>query len=148
MNSNCLMRGGGLAMPDEDRGAAQPLLDHPPRQTQVHHARVLGKPGSQGLGECAHHQGPALPQRLFLMTDPAVLAKFQDGKGRLKKLLNSKMPDESALEELFLATVSRMPTERERQVFAEYKEHGKDRKALLTDTLWALINTREFILNH
>jgi len=82
------------------------------------------------------------------MTDPAVLAKFQDPKGRLKKLINDKMSDDKALDELFLATLSRLPTENERKLFAEYQTHGKDRKTVLMDTLWALINTREFILNH
>src|SRR5262249_20094443 len=110
--------------------------------------RIFGRSTRTQACDCERALEPALPQRLFLMTDLAILAKFQDGKGRLKKLLDSKTPEESALEELFLATLSRMPNERERQLFTDYRGRGKDRKAVLTDTLWALINTREFILNH
>jgi hypothetical protein len=110
--------------------------------------RIFGRSARTQACDCERSLEPALPQRLFLMTDPAILAKFQDPKGRLKILLDSKMADAPALEELFLATLSRMPTEKERQLFDDYRGHGKDRKAVLTDTLWALINTREFILNH
>jgi hypothetical protein len=49
---------------------------------------------------------------------------------------------------LFLATLSRLPTARDRQAFQEYRKMAPDRRAALTDTVWALINTREFILNH
>ena len=33
---------------------------------------------------------PALPQKLFLMTDPTLLAKFNDPNGRLQKLLQEQ----------------------------------------------------------
>jgi hypothetical protein len=58
------------------------------------------------------------------------------------------MNDDEVLEELFLATVSRLPSEKDKQLFAENKAKSKDRQALFTDVLWALLNTREFILNH
>ncbi len=91
---------------------------------------------------------PALPQRLYLMTDATLLAKFNDPQGRLQKLVGSKKNDKEALDELFLATLTRLPNERERQAFARHVQSATSRRAALTDTLWALINTREFILNH
>jgi hypothetical protein len=110
--------------------------------------RLFGRSPRTQACDCERSPEPALPQRLFLMTDPTILAKFGDPQGRLKRILDGKCSDEEALEELFLATLSRMPTENERSLFAQYRHHGKDRKAVLSDTLWALINTREFILNH
>ena len=68
--------------------------------------------------------------------------------GRLKKLLDEKRSDEDVMDELFLATLSRFPTEADRRLFADYRAAHSDRRAAFTDTLWALINTREFILNH
>jgi hypothetical protein len=91
---------------------------------------------------------PALPQKLFLMTDANVLAKFNDPQGRLQRLLKTKAGDRELLDELFLATLTRYPTAAERRAFDEYRQSATDRRAALTDTLWALINTREFILNH
>ena len=36
----------------------------------------------------------------------------------------------------------------EQQAFRDYRRKTPDRRAAFGDTLWALINTREFILNH
>ena len=88
---------------------------------------------------------PALPQKLFLMTDTNLLNKFRTS--RLQGLLKSDRSDEQVLDELFLATLTRYPTEHDKKVFAAHRA-SKDRATALTDTLWALINTREFILNH
>ncbi len=91
---------------------------------------------------------PALPQRLFLMTDPTLLAKFNDPQGRLQHLAASKLSNDQELDELFLATLTRLPNERERKAFAANLQAAPNRRAAFADTLWALINTREFILNH
>lgn len=112
--------------------------------------RIFGRPPRTSACDCERAMEPALPQKLFLMTDQGVLDKFRDLKvdGRLQKLLKSDMKDEEILEELFLATLSRLPTMRDRQSFADYRKMVTDRRAALIDTVWALINTREFILNH
>jgi hypothetical protein len=52
------------------------------------------------------------------------------------------------LEELFLATVSRLPTENETKAFAAYRAKAPDRRTAFVDTMWALVNTTEFIFNH
>jgi hypothetical protein len=110
--------------------------------------RIFGRSPRAAACDCERTMDPALPQKLFLMTDANLMSKFTAPGGRLQTLIKSTKTDEEALEELFLATVSRLPTEADRKVFAEHKARVKDRAALLTDTLWALINTREFILNH
>jgi hypothetical protein len=110
--------------------------------------RIFGRSPRTQACDCERSLEPGLPQRLFLMTDATLLAKFQDPGGRLHRILQGKATDDAALEELFLATLSRLPTDKDRALFANYQSGGKDRKTVLTDTLWALINTREFILNH
>jgi hypothetical protein len=126
--------------------------------------RIFGRPPRSTACDCERAMDPALPQTLYLMTDRTLLTKMQ--QGRLRELLASKKTDEQVLEELFLATVSRFPTEADKKHFADYRAAklaktadgvpagrknprvASDRLALFTDTLWALINTREFILNH
>jgi hypothetical protein len=108
--------------------------------------RIFGRPPRSSACDCERALAPALPQKLFLMTDPALLAKLQ--KGRLQKLLATQTSDEEVLNELFLATLTRLPSEEDRRLFAAYRANRPDRKAAFVDTLWALINTREFILNH
>jgi hypothetical protein len=110
--------------------------------------RIFGRSPRTQACDCERSLEPALPQRLFLMTDPGLLAKFQAPKGRLQRLLEEKKSDDEVLDELFLATLSREPSARERKLFGDYRPRHADRKAAIMDTLWALINTREFILNH
>jgi hypothetical protein len=110
--------------------------------------RIFGRPPRTSACDCERAMEPALPQRLFLMTDGNLMQKFNDPQGRLQKLVTSKQSDSVVLDELFLATLTRLPTDRERTAFASHLETAGNRRAAFTDTLWALINTREFILNH
>jgi Protein of unknown function (DUF1549)/Protein of unknown function (DUF1553) len=112
--------------------------------------RIFGRPPRTSACDCERAMEPALPQRLFLMTDEGVLNKFRDPKvdGRLQRLLKSNKPDNEILDELFLATLTRLPSDQDRKSFAAYRQTVTDRRAAFTDTVWALINTREFILNH
>jgi hypothetical protein len=108
--------------------------------------RVFGRPARTSTCDCERPSGPALPQTLFLMTDPGLLKKLTGG--RLAKLLAAKASDARIVDELFLATLSRLPDAGERAAALERVSAAPDREAGLTDVLWALVNTREFILNH
>jgi hypothetical protein len=108
--------------------------------------RVFGRPGRASTCDCERPSGPALPQTLFLMTDSTLLKKLTGG--RLEKLLNAKMADARIVDELFLATLTRLPDSDEKKAALERVSAAANREAGLTDVLWALINTREFILNH
>jgi hypothetical protein len=110
--------------------------------------RIFGRPPRTTACDCERTMDPALPQTLFLMTDQNVLDKLTERNGRLTKLLAGSKSDEDILEELFLATLGRKPTAEERSGFAEHRSRAQNRQAAFVDTLWALINTREFILNH
>jgi hypothetical protein len=110
--------------------------------------RIFGRPPRTSACDCERALEPALPQTLYLMTDPALQAKLQAPGGRLQQLLQSNKTDDQSLDELFLATLTRLPSEADRQTFARHRAEAGDRRAALTDALWALLNTREFILNH
>jgi hypothetical protein len=108
--------------------------------------RIFGRPARGLACDCDRSMEPALPQTLYLMTDTNLQAKL--AKSRAAELAKSMKTDEEVLEELFLATLSRPPSPAEKQFFADHRAKKKDRQVALVDTLWALINTREFILNH
>jgi hypothetical protein len=110
--------------------------------------RIFGRPPRTSACDCERAMEPGLSQKLFLMADATVLTKLQTQQNRLRGLLAAHKDDESALEELFLATLSRLPTENEKEKFAEYRSGTKDRRKVFGDTLWALMNTTEFIFNH
>jgi hypothetical protein len=109
--------------------------------------RTFGRPPRAMACDCDRAMEPALPQTLYLMTDSTLLGKLTAPTSRLQQLLKSNKADGEILDELFLATLTRFPTADEKQKFAAYRA-AKDRQTAFTDTLWALVNTREFITNH
>jgi hypothetical protein len=110
--------------------------------------RIFGRPPRTTACDCERAMEPGLTQKLFLMADPAIQTKLQDSKNRVKTLLASKKTDDEVLDELFLATLTRLPTSKERAAFTAFRETQKDRQGAFTETVWALVNTSEFIFNH
>ncbi|MBP3957892.1 DUF1549 domain-containing protein [Gemmata sp. G18] len=110
--------------------------------------RIFGRPPRTTACDCERATEPALPQTLFRMTDTVVLAKFAAAEGRVTALAKSKLTNEELAEELFLATLSRLPKATEKADAVQHLKDAKNRAAGVTDLMWALVNTREFILNH
>jgi hypothetical protein len=108
--------------------------------------RVFGRPERAAVCDCERPKAPALPQTLFLMTDDALLGRLKSG--RVGALAGSDRCDTDAVEELFLAALSRPPSGDEARSALDHLRTSPDRAAGLADVLWALINTREFVLNH
>ncbi len=133
---------------DAPRGAH--AVEVAPSRVQAPHLaelfRVFGRPARSALCDCERPTEPALPQTLFLMTDPVLLKKIE--RGRLASLLASGRSDPDIVDELFLATLTRLPDDGERQAAVAHVVDQKDRKKGFVDIVWALVNTREFILNH
>lgn len=110
--------------------------------------RIFGRPPRTTACDCERAMEPALPQTLFRMTDQNVLTKFTAGTGRVRKLAQSKATNDELIEEAFLATLSRLPKAHERADALDHLKTAKTRAEGVTDLVWALVNTREFILNH
>lgn len=110
--------------------------------------RIFGRPPRTTACDCERTQELALPQTLFRMTDPSLLAKFNQPQGRVQQLARSRLSPEEIVDELFLATLSRYPTAAEKVTAVEHFRTSRNRQEAITDIIWALINTREFILNH
>jgi hypothetical protein len=108
--------------------------------------RIFGRPPRTATCDCERATEPALPQTLYLMTDGSLLTKMT--KGRISKLLASSKNDEAIVDELFLATLTRFPNDRERTAALQGLQRASSRQAGLVNVMWALINTREFLLNH
>lgn len=55
---------------------------------------------------------------------------------------------EKLIEEAYLRTVSRFPSEQEQSIALQHLQSSTDLSAGLQDLLWALVNTKEFLVNH
>ena len=88
-------------------------------------------------------------QASILLNDPLILDRVHAQKGnRLYALMNNEPPysNSQIVEELFLASLSRFPTETEKdeaiELLREYRTQGAE------DLLWSLLNKSEFIADH
>jgi hypothetical protein len=109
---------------------------------------VFDRPPRSSACECARSNGANLSSVLHLTNSPEINDKIAAGNGRVAKLVQSKARAEKAIEEIYLAAFSRLPTAEEKDKALAYLGKDKDMRAGLEDLVWALVNTREFIFNH
>jgi hypothetical protein len=93
-----------------------------------------------------------IPQALTLMNGPMIASATADApKGILRSLSAPFFDDETRIEKLFVATLSREPKEDERARYAKFLSDQPDdapKSETLGDVLWVLLNSTEFTMNH
>jgi hypothetical protein len=89
-----------------------------------------------------------IPQTLLLMNNPVLNTKSQAAKTSvLDRILRDYPADIDALEQIYLLTLARKPTERELDRCTKYTAESSSRAEAFEDILWALINSTEFQFN-
>ena len=68
--------------------------------------------------------------------------------GRLSGLVKRIKDDARLIDELYLSTVSRFPSDEERRQALDFVAQSDSRQAGMQDVLWSLLNLREFVFNH
>jgi hypothetical protein len=109
---------------------------------------LFGRPARENVCECEREMSTNLAQTLHLMNGDSVNARIRAPEGRLATLLAAEKPDEAVLEELFLTTLTRLPTPKERAGALATIREAPSRREGFADLLWALLNTREFLFTH
>jgi hypothetical protein len=91
----------------------------------------------------------ASPVQAMMMMGSGVVSRrvSTEGKTRVGELLKAGKSDDAIIEELFLSSLSRMPTTGEVEV-AKRLITEKDRKKGIETIEWVLLNSPEFLLNH
>jgi hypothetical protein len=108
--------------------------------------RIFGRPQRGTACDCERPRDITLSQMLFLMSESELLKKIESG--RLNRLLASSKSDREIVEELYLALLGRFPTETDLRLIDDHLKATPDRPKAFQDLLWALLNTKEFVLNH
>ena len=110
---------------------------------------IFGRPQRNSVCECERGNEPSISQALHLMNSPESFQKIRHRDGRAAGLAAKKLADEQVIDELFLATLSRVATDRERKLLlAAFTEGSGKRREAVEDILWTLLNTKEFLYNH
>jgi hypothetical protein len=112
--------------------------------------KTFGQPARELACECEREGDSNLAQALQLINGPTVNEKIRNAGNRIGKLLG-KAPAMSPMEvlnELYLATLSRLPAPGETKAALEHVTKAGDKRKAWEDVHWALINSKEFLFRH
>jgi hypothetical protein len=108
--------------------------------------KTFGKPDRLLTCECERNDDPGLLQAFQLITGDLMNSLIRDPDNRLGKMLSAGKTDSEMLDEFYLAALCRKPTAVEAKKLLAYVGDAKDRRAAWEDVLWALLNSKEFLL--
>jgi hypothetical protein len=109
--------------------------------------RIFGRPVRATVCECERSTEPSIAQALHLLNAPEIFEKISHRHGHARKLAAMDLLPANVIEELYVGTLSRFPTEAESELMQQAFAGG-DRRAATEDVLWALLNSKEFLFNH
>lgn len=105
---------------------------------------LFGRPSRESACECERRADLSLPQALNLVNGGTISDAVADSKGRVSKLILSGKSDAAIIEDLYLATLSRLPDKAELERGQKYLGGGA-RAVRAQDMLWALLNSKGFL---
>ncbi len=125
------------------------------RASQVWTTRVnsvfldtFGRPNENQDPPCERTPDATVSQSLHLMNSPQLEGRIRSDGCRAARLATSEMSPREIVDELYLAIYTRYPTEAEQTYVVGLIESAENRRSVLEDLMWAMINTPEFsILN-
>jgi hypothetical protein len=86
---------------------------------------------------------------LFFMNDATVLSWLKPEGDTLAARLNAQQDSTALAEELYLAMLSRMPTDEEKVAVTEHLAARADRReTAVRNLIWSLLASTEFCANH
>jgi uncharacterized protein DUF1553/uncharacterized protein DUF1549 len=119
----------------------------------------FGRPERLATCSCERSQEPSMAQALHLANGTTINGKLKDPKGAISNAIAAGRSDSAILDSLFLAALTRHPTDTERtrleKVLAEAVTGQADPKAVaearrqaIEDLYWATLTGNEFLFNH
>jgi len=133
------------------------------RDENLYAAALFGKPPRAVNCDCERSAEPTLLQTVYLQNDAHVANLLDASDGRLidifgapPKNMKAKFPKpgpvvpphDALVEDAYLRTLGRLPTDDERSTSLAHLASATDGRSGLRSLYWALVNTKEFILNH
>lgn len=112
---------------------------------------LFGRSDREFLGNLDPLLEPTLTQALHIINSPYVNGKLKNRNGTITQLLEpktgKKMQPEELATELYLMTLSRLPSKTELETAKTHLTDETTRREDTEDLLWALISSRSFLFN-
>jgi len=111
---------------------------------------LFGKPQRMDACECERDNGSNMLQALHFINGKSVLGRVRNPSARPALLAAQKLTDEQLVTEIYLWSLARSPNGKELGIALEFlKLHTpQERPAAAQDLMWALLNSRDFLLVH
>ncbi|HZW34564.1 MAG TPA: DUF1549 domain-containing protein [Isosphaeraceae bacterium] len=109
---------------------------------------TFGKPERLLTCECERSEATTLAQAFQMINGPTVRRKLDAPDNRLGRRLAAGSSDRELLDELYLAALCRKPKPAEQTALVDYLRRARNRRAAWEDVVWALLNSKEFLLRH
>ncbi|QDU31919.1 Bacterial Ig-like domain (group 2) [Anatilimnocola aggregata] len=109
---------------------------------------TFGKPKRVSVCECERPLDPSLAQALHTLNGDTLASKISDKQGRIAKLIKAKKSPAEIVEEIYLATLNRLPSAAERTQAEEFLTEHDNAEEVYQDLLWAIINSKQFLFIH
>jgi hypothetical protein len=110
--------------------------------------KTFGQPARELACECERESDSNLAQALQLINGPTINEKVRNTNNRIGRLLAAKTAEVDTLNELYLATLSRLPNSENVKVALEHIARAPDKRKAWEDIQWALLNAKEFLFRH
>ena len=108
---------------------------------------MFGRPERESPCECERRNDLSLPLAMSLVNGPTLADAVANPDGRIAKAILAGRTDRELIEELYLASLSRLPTPSEMDEAITYLGSSPGRAGKAQDLLWALINSNSFLFN-
>ena len=112
--------------------------------------RLFGKPQRMDACECERDNGSNMLQALHFINGKSILGRVQNGGARPALLLAKKSTDDQLVMDIYLWSLARKPNAKELKLGVQFiAESGPmQRTAAAQDLMWALLNSKDFLLVH
>jgi hypothetical protein len=108
---------------------------------------LFGRPARETPCECERTSQVSLGQALNLVNGPTIADGIIAPGGRIDRLMKQSPTNRQLVEEIYLATICRLPKPAEFSEACTYLGRAKSRTEGAQDLMWALINTPAFLFN-
>ena len=134
----------------KDYPAGTRSLELPDSNVASRFLNTFGRPDRVITCECERSDEPSMVQVLHIVNGNTLNDKLASKTNRIAGWLDAGLPDYRIVESIYLASLSRYPTNREMsetlKIFAGTPADKK--RELIEDVLWSVISTKEFLFNH
>ena len=130
-------------------------LQLPDASIESYFLNTFGRPARITPAHSERQEEPSITQALHVINGETVNVKLRHERSIISALLAENADDRTVVERLFLAALSRLPSEEELQRLtgamdaAQASANGSaSRRQVLEDVAWAILTGKEFLFNH